>query len=125
MIDAAASKSAAEHGCQLLADFVVAGPPEENRQLPDRLLDAVQGLNLQPLQLERIHEALVQAVARTRRGGGPTTVDRLRIRVWVMGTCASARGWGFFLLEKGDDNDRGHTNTDRLVELFLYQECDS
>lgn len=124
MSDTAASNVKRAPGWQLLADFAVADLPAGNRPRLDPVMEAVQGLDLQPVQLETIHQALEQAVARAMGRGEAAALDRLRIHIWVLGGCASGRGWGFFLVDKGADPQRTHTDTDPFVDLFLYQECD-
>jgi hypothetical protein len=124
MTDISASSIKGMPGWQLLAEFTVAGVPGSNRQRLNQVMDALQGVNLQPVQLEGIQRAFVQAVAKASCCEEPAAIYRLRIRIWVLGACASSHGWGFFVVEKGDNPQRVRTDTDHLVELFLYQECD-
>jgi hypothetical protein len=125
MTDIAASSTKWVPGWKLLVEFAAAGLPDSNPHLVEQVMDAIRRINLQPVQLERINETLGHAVARTVRSGKPAALHQLRIRIWVLGECTSGRGWGFFLLEKGDDPPSAGANTDHVVELFLYQERDS
>lgn len=125
MTDIAASNAERAPEWQLLAEFAVTGQPDSKRQLLDQVTDAVQDLNLELAQLERIRQVLVPAVARAIRSEEPGAMFPLRIRIWVRGNCASGRGLGFFLLEKqGNDPESvaAAANTERHVELLLYQE---
>lgn len=85
---------------------------------------AIQELGLQPLQLQRIQEALQQALARAVQSDEEAALGRTQVRVWVVCTYASCRGWGFFLVEKDSDGRSRDRHAGHLVELFLYQECD-
>lgn len=105
-------------------ELAVAGAPGSDLKLLDAVRAALQGLHLQPVQLVRLHEAFVLAVARRAGGGKPPPTYQLHIRVWLLGPCTPERGWGFFLVEKGEDACSVAPHTNHLVELFLYQECD-
>jgi hypothetical protein len=124
MTDIVASSAERMPEWQLLAEFAVTGQPGNKRQLLDQVTDAVQGLNLELAQLERIQQVLVLAVARAMRSEEPGAMYPLRIRIWVRGDCASGRGLGFFLLEKqgNDPESVAAEKTERHVELLLYQE---
>jgi len=110
---------------QLLAEFAVTGQPGSKQQILDQVTDAVQGLNLELAQLERIQQVLAPAIARAMRSEEPGAMFPLRTRIWVRGDCAPGRGLGFFLLEKqGNDPESvaAAEKTEHHVELFLYQE---
>ena len=126
MADKLASRFERLSGWQLLAEFAEASPPHRDRHLADQVTEAVQGLGLQPAQLEQIHEIFVQAVNRaTQRGDAARPNYPVRARIWVLGIC-DGRGWGFFLVDKQSHDPQGvQADTDHLVELFLYQERDS
>ena len=124
MTDHTVSTISAHPDRQLLAEFVAASEPGSSRQLLEQAMAAIQGLGLQPLQLERIHEALRQALARAVHRDHERAICWSQVRVWVVCTYASCRGWGFFLVEKDTDTHSEDRHAGHLVELFLYQECD-
>lgn len=110
---------------QLLHEFEGAFEPGSEQPLLDHVLDAVQGLNLQPMQLEHIRKVFLQAIARARRSGDQAAISRLRVRIWVPESFSCEHGWGFFVVEKGDVSESGGEYANYLVELFLYQEYSS
>jgi hypothetical protein len=111
-------------GWQLVAEFEVVNSIVDDRPWVDQVIHAVQRLNLQPVQRERIHEAFVQAVNRaTRRGSPSLSLYPVYVRIWVLGT-GDGRGWSFFMVEK-QEPDPPHTEAGHRVELFLYQQQDA
>jgi hypothetical protein len=109
-------------GWQLVTELAAAGLPGSHGLLLGQVMATVQGLNLQPPQLERIHEAFGQVLARAMPSGEPAFLSRLGVRIWVLGSSANERGWSFFLVEKLGNT--APVNRVFLVELFLYQEQD-
>jgi len=81
-------------------------------------------LGLQPLQLERIQMAVLEAVRRaSRRWQSSKQVPLVRIHMWVTSKPACSQSWGFFIVEKPvSDLQVEPLETEHLVELFLYQE---
>lgn len=101
--------------------------PGGDQQLAGQVTEVMQELGLQPLQLERIQKAALEAVRRTslqRQSARP--VCQVHVRIWVGSNCARGRSWGFFIVEKPGSNLQGASvETNHLVELFLYQERES
>jgi hypothetical protein len=124
MKDEAASSVEWLPGWQILFEFTTGDFNHSNRQLADEIAQIVQRLSLQPVQVERIHEAFVQAVNRTIcKRTLPLSRCPIHVRIWVLETGAG-RGWSFFMLEK-QDADLPGAEPGHLVELFLYQEQES
>lgn len=123
MINPAISTAGRPAGWQLVAELPAASLPGSHGLLLGQVMAAVQGLNLQPPQLERIHEAFGQVLARAMPSGESALLFPLGVRIWVLGSSANERGWGFFLVEK--QGNTAPVNREYLVELFLYQEQDS
>ena len=111
-------------GWRLLTEFSVTSTRDAGRQLADQVTEATRALGLQPVQLERVHEALLQVVQRPSLRGQPAGhISLVHVRIWVGDECACGRGWGFFLVEKLGSVPEGATvKRHFLVELFLYQE---
>jgi hypothetical protein len=125
MTDHTVSSISASPAKQLLAEFTAVGESDGNRQLLNQVTEAVQGLGLQPVQRERIQQALSATFAREVQKKEVAAFYGLRIRIWVVRVDAPCHGWGFFLVEKDSNARGGSPPAEHLVELFLYQECDS
>lgn len=112
---------------QLRAECWATSSPDARRQMADQVTEMMQELDLQPLQLEQIQKAVLEAAQRASLRGQPAKpVSLVHIRVWVAGKCAPSFGWGFFIVEKpGCDLQGAPLGTEYVVELFLYQERDS
>lgn len=98
-----------------------------DHQLAEHVTETMRELDLQPLQLEKIQLAVMEAVQRASlRQQSAKPISPVHIRIWVAGERARGNGWGFFLVEKSASDLLGApAETEYLVELFLYQERDS
>lgn len=111
---------------QLQAEFSATSLRGGDRKLADQVTETVQALGLHSRQLERIQQAVMEAVQRASLHGQPAApISPVHIRIWVVGDWACGRGWGFFVVEKPGSAPKGvPAETAYLVELFLYQERD-
>lgn len=116
-------------GWQLLTEIAEADLPGNERQLLSEVTGALEALNLEPLQLERIREAFRRAVTRAMRTRERTLVYPIRVRLWFWGSCFHKCGSGFFLLEKQSNDPQrvaplAQAKVEHHIELFLYREQD-
>jgi serine phosphatase RsbU (regulator of sigma subunit)/anti-sigma regulatory factor (Ser/Thr protein kinase) len=125
---------------QLLADFVLASEPGNEREAIDRVSEAVAPLAIAPDRLERLKTAVGEATMNAIEHGNANCADRLvTVRVDVHGGCLrvritdqgngtsivepdrpdleaklagrqSPRGWGMFLIRNMVDDLRDTTN---------------
>jgi hypothetical protein len=123
----------------LLVEFVAdAGASSEHLSV-ERVTEALGGLGLQPAEVDRMGKALLEALRKaTQQEGQDRHTSPVSIRVWVSGLSTAearsnsaarkassqkSRGWGFFLLERHEDDSRSvQAASHRVVELYLYQE---
>ncbi|GIK40885.1 MAG: hypothetical protein BroJett011_47180 [Chloroflexota bacterium] len=143
---------AQEHTWQTLIEFTLSGESDSERLAADRVAEAMQKLNWPAALQERLRLALAKsarnALERSRLDGSEAS---LIVRVLVPessetteeggqagnepgqgGVSArvarqvrrpSSRGWGFFLVQKQEDNPQASAGKSyHLIELFLYQE---
>jgi hypothetical protein len=125
MTNHATDNSARTSAWQLLTEREATSLTDGDRQLLVPLMDTLQHLDLQPSQSERIHEAFAKALTRALCAGETESNDSVRLRIWVLDPHASSGSWSFFLVEKQSSvpaSDGQTVQTQRLVELFLYQE---
>lgn len=111
-------------GWQLLSEFTDASFSGSDSELLTEVTNSMQELLLPPLQRERIHAVLLHAVTRAPQA----PLSAIRIRIWVLGSYTGGCGWGYFLVEKrscASDSPGPTTESEYLVELFLYQEQES
>lgn len=115
---------------QLLFDLPASPPGAGQDEAMQRVARAVEGL-LPPAQGSRARRSIAEALQGTRRGDagdGPDAGALLRVWIWrpPAGRAPSGRrtdtGWGFFLLERQEDD--AQTGLHRVVELYLYQEAE-
>jgi len=111
----------------LQAERWVTASPSDGRQLADKVTQMIQELDLRSQQRERAQKAVLEAVQRASlRGQSTKPVSLVHIRIWIAGKCAPKFGLGFFIVDKPGSACQGASlETERLVELFLYQERDS
>ncbi len=123
----------------LLVDFAPdAGASSEHLSV-ERVTKALGGLGLQPAEVDRMGKALLEALRKaTKQEGQDRHTSPVSIRVWVSGLSTAKarsnsrarkvssqkhRGWGFFLLERHeDDRQAPQPESNRVIELYLYQE---
>lgn len=128
MTDKATLRALHPSGWQLLDEFASASPGGSDSDLMAQVTSSMETLRLQPLQRERIHRAVMQAVTRALRSGESAPPEAIRVRIWRLGPCAGDCGWGHFLVEKrtaGSDSPGATAEPEYLVELFVYQEQES
>ncbi len=134
-----ASRSESFWMWQPLLQIAPSGGSVADAQLVARIADALWGLGLEPAEVERIGQALMAKLYKTRQR---EEWNLARVSIWVRmpavsdtkgpaRTCPAVQsvrtctrgGWGFFVLE-GDEGRPHQTRgrSDRVIELYLYQE---
>lgn len=107
---------------QLLAEFILDKEAGSEQQAVEQVAAAVQEVGLQPVQVERIRQAMREAVCRAERQGKEAQPNlRVHICIWSSGGYAKGCGWGFFLVES-QAHGGPTVETEQVIELFLYQE---
>jgi len=108
----------------LRAECWVTSSPGDGRQLANKVSQMMQELNLQSLQLERAQKAVLEAAqGASLQEQSTKPISLVHIHIWIAGQCAPRFGLGFFIVEKPASACQGRSlETERLVELFLYQE---
>jgi hypothetical protein len=124
---------------QLLLQIAPSSGTTVDVQPVARITDALSRLGLQPAEVERIGQAMLASLNKTRQreDWDPACIS---IRVWTpigsaaegpAGTCSAVPGvwtrtrggWGFFVLAREEGESRKATGTpDRVIELYVYQE---
>jgi hypothetical protein len=142
-------RTAHEHTWQTLIEFSLAREPGSERLAVDRVVEAVQRLNLPAAHLGQLEltlaRATLNAMERSHRygseaplvirvlipengpaireadqaGSGPTRHQAPDGEIQQVGR-PSSRGWGFFLIEKAVPDSGGGGGP--VLELFLYPE---
>jgi hypothetical protein len=114
-------------GWLLWAEFADARVPGSRGELLPQVMGALQGLNLRSQQRGRIQTLFSRAVARAAREEEPAPLSPIRVRIWLLRSCADDCGWSFFLVETMEtgSGSAAAAETGHLVQLFLYQERDS
>jgi hypothetical protein len=137
---------------QTLVEFTLSGELGCERLAADRVAEAVQKLNWPAALQERLKLALVKSVRNVLEhsrldGSEASLIVRVLVpqssgaaeeggqagnepgqgrgsaRVTRQASRSSSRGWGFFLVQKQEDNPPALAGESHyLIELFLYQE---
>jgi len=124
---------------QLLLELFPPAGVADDHQPVEQVTNALRTLGLRPSEVERIGQAFTEAL---RQAPQREDSDRLplSVRIWMTGLPAAVDptesgpedqdvrrrnpfGWGFFLLEKRED-EPGTTEgkAHRVIELYLYRE---
>jgi hypothetical protein len=128
-----------ESAWRLLVELFPSGGPGSEHQAVKRVTEAVQELGLQPAQVERIREALLEALREAKKRGNQGQHDLpVIVRTWISGAHPEdpspsnsgaqqgdrrkCRGWGFFLIQKQGDPQVPAAEAHHVIELYLYQE---
>jgi hypothetical protein len=124
---------------QLLLEFLTPGGVAGQDTAVKLIAEAVAELEVQPAQRSRIEGAVVEALQKAvQRDLRDQHASPASIRVWISDLhpaqarsnvgapspgALARRGWGFFLLERQEDDSRTKgVQSQRLIELYLYQE---
>jgi len=109
---------------ELLTEFFVTTLPQSRRSVTTRITEAIQNINIQQAQKERIYELMTQTVNRAKQNEQEgEQFYPVHIRIWSTATIVDRAGWGFFIVEKKRDDFQSETIENAFtVELFLYQE---
>ena len=108
----------------LLGEFKINNVDDEDQHLTRQISEIFRGLNIQPSQLRRILDALMEVIQKASllREHGQDNSPIL-LRIWADKDCFCDRGWGFFVVEQPHSYSQNMVRlTMYLVELFLYQE---
>ena len=123
---------------QLLLELLPATGAADDHQPVKQVTDALWTLGLQPAEMERIGQAMTEALRKATQRE-ERDAARVLVRVWISGgstTTDSVRsssethsvrprkgsGWGFFLLERDEGDQTTQGMSHRIIELYLYQE---
>jgi hypothetical protein len=124
MTDVITSSTKTTPNWQLLAEFALKSISGCEQGLIDRVMETARSLSLKRTQLEQIHEIMVQALNRARKGAQSAEhLCPMLIRIWSTEKIVNGFGWGFFIVEKQRVEPQLTTGgTAYVVELYLYQE---
>jgi hypothetical protein len=127
MADITASNIEDTPDWRLLTEFLVTRYASSEGSLRSQIKESMRDLNLQPEQLERICEVIINALYRASRGKQQAdNFLAILMRIWLSGANSGEGGWGFFLVEK-PGHAAGHSSLESMyvVDLFLYRERSS
>jgi hypothetical protein len=124
MTDVITSSTKTTPNWQLLAEFALKSISGCEQGLIDRVMETARSLSLKRTQLEQIHEIMVQALNRARKGAQSAEhLCPMLIRIWSTEKIVNGFGWGFFIVEKQRvEPQLTAGGTAYVVELYLYQE---
>lgn len=124
----------------LLLQFMLDGAAGIEHRAVVRVTAAVQELGLQPAEVQRIGQAVMEVLRKDmQRQDRDQSSSPVLIRVWISGASMKDparsgpdaegvgrqmhRGWGFFLLERQEGALQDtEVEAQRVIELYLYQE---
>lgn len=124
---------------QLLLQFVQDRRAGSEHWLLERVAEALGRLGLRPAEVDRIGQAVLEALQETtQRRGMDWHTSHLTVRLWFSGRSTAAtgtgsetreagvqkrKGWGFFLLERQERaSPDPQVESYRIIEVYLYQE---
>jgi anti-sigma regulatory factor (Ser/Thr protein kinase) len=145
-------QTAHDHTWQTLIEFSLSREPGSERLAVDRVVEAVQRLNLPAAHLAQLELALAEAMRNTMershrygseapllvrvlipqgsqatraadQAGGKPTQHHASEREAQQTSQLPSRGWSFFLVEKAAPSP-GRRDVRHVIELFLYTEGD-
>lgn len=140
MVGIAASHTTQDSAWRLLVELFPSGGPGSEHHAVGRVIGAVHRLGMQPAQVERIREALLEALREAKKRGNQDHHGLpVSVRIWISGAYTEdpspsnsgaqqgdrrkCRGWGFFLIQKhGGDPQASAAEAHHVIELYLYQE---